>query len=71
MKNEIEKLTGYTELLKGISGIYSNAQEQAARYVNSLMVSTYWEIGRHIVEFEQGGSNKATYGATLLVNLSK
>ncbi len=70
MKNEIEKLTGYTELLKGISGIYSNAQEQAARYINSLMVSTYWEIGRHIVEFEQGGSNKATYGATLLVNLS-
>jgi len=70
MKNEIVQLAGYSELLKGISGLYANAREQAARAVNTFMVNTYWEIGRYIVEFEQGGSIKAAYGATLLENLS-
>ena len=70
MKNEIVQLAGYNELLKGISGIYASAQEQVARSVNTFMVNTYWEIGRHIVEFEQGGSIKAAYGTTLLENLS-
>ena len=35
------------------------------------MVSTYWEIGRHIVEFEQGGKQKAEYGTFLFDQLSK
>jgi predicted nuclease of restriction endonuclease-like (RecB) superfamily len=70
MKDEIVQLTGYSELLKGISGIYANAQEQTARSVNTFMVNAYWEIGRYIVEFEQGGSIKAAYGATLLEKLS-
>ena len=29
-----------------------------------------WEIGRHIVEFEQGGSARAEYGARLLQTLA-
>ena len=29
--------------------------EPSARVVNSLMTATYWEIGRRIVEHEQGG----------------
>ena len=70
MKDEIIHLTGYDELLKGISGIYTNAREQAARSVNTFMVNAYWEIGRYIVEFEQGGSIKAGYGKTLLENIS-
>jgi len=31
--------------------------------VNNILVNTYWQIGKHIVEFEQGGKEKATYGA--------
>ena len=34
------------------------------------MVRLYWEIGRHIVEYEQGGSDRAQYGARLLEHLS-
>lgn len=70
MKDEIIQLAGYNELLSGISGIYTNAQEQTARAVNTLMVTTYWEIGRYIVDFEQAGSIKAAYGTTLLESLS-
>ncbi|MEX1223413.1 MAG: DUF1016 N-terminal domain-containing protein, partial [Pirellulales bacterium] len=33
------------------------------------MTATYWEIGRRIVEFEQGGEARAEYGAELLKRL--
>lgn len=34
-------------------------------------MSTYWEIGRHIVEFEQKGEATAEYGSELLATLSR
>ncbi len=34
-------------------------------------METYWEIGRYIVEFEQGGAFKAAYGESLMERLSK
>lgn len=33
------------------------------------MTATYWEIGRRIVEFEQGGKDRAAYGDELLMRL--
>ena len=35
------------------------------------MTATYWEIGRRIVEFEQGGKERAEYGEALLLKLSR
>jgi hypothetical protein len=35
------------------------------------MTATYWEIGRRIVEFEQGGKVRAEYGERLLARLSQ
>ncbi len=34
------------------------------------MTASYWEIGRRIVEFEQGGQDRAEYGQALLKRLS-
>lgn len=34
------------------------------------MTATYWEIGRRIVEFEQGGEDRAGYGEALIERLS-
>lgn len=34
------------------------------------MTATYWEIGRRIVEFEQGGEQRAEYGEGPLDRLS-
>lgn len=34
------------------------------------MTATYWEIGRRIVEFEQGGAKRAGYGEALLKRLA-
>ncbi len=61
----------YNILVAAISDTYSGGYEQLARVINTHIIATYWNIGRQIVEFEQGGHAKATYGATLLENLSK
>jgi predicted nuclease of restriction endonuclease-like (RecB) superfamily len=55
--------TGIVELLKA-------ARSTAARNVNSIMTATYWEIGRRIVESEQGGSARANYGDELIKQLA-
>jgi predicted nuclease of restriction endonuclease-like (RecB) superfamily len=34
------------------------------------MTATYWEIGRRIVEFEQGGEKRAEYGEGLMARLA-
>ena len=39
--------------------------------VNFIMVETYWNIGKRIVEQEQHGKERANYGEQLLVNLSR
>lgn len=61
---------GYESLITQISETYNSGRQKAVMAVNTTMVETYWKIGQHIVEFEQGGSAKATYGTALLENLS-
>jgi predicted nuclease of restriction endonuclease-like (RecB) superfamily len=46
------------------------ARQQAVRHTNSLMVSTYFQLGKLIVEEEQSGLAKATYGEEIIKQLS-
>lgn len=39
--------------------------------MNVVHVRTCWGVGRHIVEFEQGGAARAEYGAKLLPRLAE
>jgi len=59
----------YDGLLTGVSGLLDQARTAAARVVNGLMTATYYELGRRIVEFEQGGKERAEYGEELLKRL--
>lgn len=61
----------YADLINQIGGLLQKGREQAATSVNTILVRTYWLIGRHIVEFEQGGKEKAAYGTYLFERLSK
>jgi len=61
----------YEGLIQQISEAYLRGQKKAVLTVNSYLVETYWLIGQHIVEFEQGGSAKALYGQGMLGTLSK
>ncbi len=57
-------------LLGQLRELIVTGRAQALRAVDSVQVRTCWEIGRHIVEFEQGGSTRAKYGARLLGSLA-
>jgi predicted nuclease of restriction endonuclease-like (RecB) superfamily len=61
---------GYSSLLSGVSGLLEAARRASARTVNAFMTATYWEVGRRIVEFEQGGAKRAGYGEQLLKRLA-
>ena len=57
-------------LLNTLRDLIAQARQQATRSVNTIQVQTYWQIGQHIVEFEQGGEARAQYGKRLLKNLA-
>ena len=61
----------YGSLLAGISDLLDQARRMSARTINSILTATYWEVGRRIVEHEQGGRAQAEYGRSLLVALAK
>jgi len=61
----------YGQLVTGISGLVDEARLVVVRTTSSVIVSTYWEIGRRIVEFEQEGSARAVYGEELLQRLGR
>jgi len=66
-----EMESGYDHLLERISGAYTQGQSRAAQAVNTVLIETYWQVGRHIVEFEQGGQDRAGYGKALLEQLAR
>ena len=61
----------YAAVHTDIVVLLESARRAAARSVNALMTASYWEIGRRIVEFEQGGQERAARGQQLLQRLSK
>ena len=58
-------------LLSSLGELIREARKQALRAVDTIQVQTCWQIGRHIVEFEQGGEARAAYGKRLLPKLAK
>ena len=61
----------YDNIRVGIVELLKAARSAAARNVNSIMTATYWEIGRRIVIFEQGGEHRAEYGERLVEQLAR
>ena len=61
----------YNTLLKEIGLLLSEGRKQAFRAVDNILIKTYWNIGRRIVEHEQQGEEKAEYGSRLLKDLSR
>ncbi len=58
-------------LLGRLRVLIQEARQQALRAVDIVQVRTCWEVGRHIVEFEQGGAVRAEYGTRLLPRLAE
>ncbi len=58
-------------LLAALRELIAQGRQRALRAVDAVQVQTCWEIGRHIVEFEQGGEHRAAYGKKLLSSLAE
>ncbi len=59
------------QLYQHVKQIIEASRLQSLRAVNSILLKTYWEIGRLIVEDEQEGKTKAVYGKAVLKTLSQ
>src|ERR1035438_5044379 len=60
----------YRNIRAGIVELLKKARSATARNVNSIMTAVYWEIGRRIVNSEQGGAVRASYGDELIKQLA-
>jgi hypothetical protein len=63
-------LQEYDGLLGEVVSLLETARHASARAVNAVMTATYWEIGRRIVEVEQQGMERASYGQELIQQLA-
>lgn len=57
-------------LYREIRAVLQTARAGAYRAVNVMMVHAYWNVGRLIVQHEQGGRRRVRYGEALLEELS-
>ena len=66
----MSKLPVPDALYQSISELIRQARQQVQRSVNSVMVQSYWHVGRLIIEHEQQGESRAAYGKQQLGQLS-
>jgi len=57
-------------LVANLRSVILEARQRALQAVDVVQVRTCWVIGRHIVEFEQGGQSRAAYGKSVLDQVS-
>ena len=60
----------YQVVFGDVSKIVDAAKDSATRSVNAAMTAAYWLIGHRIIEFEQSGEERATYGTALMERLA-
>lgn len=58
-------------LLDDVRTILRQARGKVYAATNAAMVDAYWQIGRRIVEEEQGGAARAEYGSQLIRTLAR
>jgi predicted nuclease of restriction endonuclease-like (RecB) superfamily len=71
VERDKKKSASYDGLISGLVELLGAARGASSKAVNAVMTATYWEIGRRIVEHEQGGEERAGYGEELLKRLSQ
>ena len=69
--NSNSPLSNEQQFFSDVRELLRTSRETAYRSINSVMIKTYWHIGKRIVEQEQHGKARAGYGEYLIVNLSR
>ena len=60
----------FSTFVADIRDIIYKGKNTAISSVNSVMIATYWNIGKRIVEEEQQGKSRADYGKRLIEALA-
>lgn len=68
--NTIAKVENEEDLFARISELVEESRRHVAKAVNTTMVYTYYGVGQYIVEYEQNGDFRASYGRAVLSRLS-
>ena len=71
MPDSIAPVALPADLLDALRLLIQQGRQQALRAVDMVQVQTCWEVGRHILEFEQKGQARAAYGKKLLPRLAE
>lgn len=71
MSNKHNDSTNLDALLTSIKQVLHEAKSHIAHTVNTTLVNTYWQVGRHIVEYEQKGAARAEYDKGVITYLSR
>jgi len=58
-------------LISQLRALIQDARQRALRSVDTVQVHACWQVGRHIIEFEQDGADRATYGDRLIPRLAQ
>jgi predicted nuclease of restriction endonuclease-like (RecB) superfamily len=61
----------YAELFEQVSALIESARYSVIRATNVTMVTTYFLIGRQIIEHEQAGEKRAQYAKKIIEELSQ
>ena len=69
--NKIEKGIESNIVYLQIKELIENVRKQVSVKINNILVQTYWEVGKIIIEDEQENNERAEYGKKLLKELSK
>ena len=66
----MEQLTN-DKLFRSVRELIEKSRSEIVRNVNTVMVYTYYHIGKMIVNEEQAGSQRAAYAETIVKDLSE
>ena len=69
--NKIEKGIESNMVYLQIKELMENVRKQVSVKINNILVQTYWEVGKIIIEDEQENNERAEYEKKLLKELSK
>lgn len=67
----MSQLSRNSDFYKDVVALLHSARKQATNRINQVLVNTYFEIGKKIINEEQEGKQRADYGQEIIRNLSK
>lgn len=63
--------SGYKQLVSAITQLSTQMVRRVATVANQALVLRNWIVGAYIIEYEQGGADRAKYGERLLERLAE